>query len=96
MGIDTSAKLMVGLQRGSMEVSDELAEMIDSGEIDTCSTYYDGGGADSEVIGFCVAEAGDYCASEVTLDLQEIETLKAKFKELTGKDAKLLIAPHVW
>lgn len=96
MGIDTGAMLMVGLERGSMEVTDELQYMIYGGGIDSCSTFYDGGGSDGEVIGFCIAASGDYCASEVTLDLGEIEELKAKFKKLTGQDAKLLIAPHVY
>jgi hypothetical protein len=96
MGIDTSAMLIVGLTRGEMEMTDEIEELIDEGELDSCPTYYDGGGDDCGVIGYAVTSTSDNSSEEVTdEDLGKIMALKSKFKAQTGQEAKLLVSPHV-
>jgi hypothetical protein len=89
MGIEYSAKLIVGLYQEDIQIDDE--EVLEN--MDRAVGYYDGG-PDVTIRGVEVADSGDYSAAELTLDLAKIEEAKARFLALTGQEGKLYLATH--
>jgi hypothetical protein len=91
MSIDTSAKIMIGLPR--TEVDEEL---LDSDDLEVASPHYDGCGENYAIAGFTLHGSGSYRADEIVWDQEKVDTLKAEFKALTGKDAKVWITPNIF
>jgi hypothetical protein len=89
MGIEYSAKLIVGLYQDEIKIDDE--DVLE--DMDRAVGYYDGG-PDVTIRGVEVADSGDYSAAEITLDPAKIEAAKAKFLALTGQEGKLYLALH--
>jgi hypothetical protein len=83
---------MVGLPRGEVTHQD----LIEDEELDVCSPYYDGDGEDDAIAGFTYESSGDFCATEINIDLDVIEALKCKFKRITGQDARVYLSPRGW
>lgn len=90
MGIDTSSAIFVGLPRDEIENQ----ELIENEDVEQCSPYYDG--YEASLAGFFYLNSGDYSASEININLQHIEDLKAQFKEVTGQDAKVWLTPNIY
>lgn len=96
MGIDTDAAIMVGLERGDLEDMENLEDLIDNEDLETCPPYYDGSGDSGAVVGFCYQIADCYAPTEIEWDFPAIEKLKANFKKITGRDAKVWLSPMIW
>ena len=94
MGIHTSAVIAAGLPFGEFTDEDRRDELIEVGELEVISPYYD---ADLEncIIGVTVASTGRYKPAELELDLIEVMNLKGEFFKLTGESAKLYLSPLV-
>ena len=90
MSIDTSAKIMIGLPRN--EVDEDL---IDNEDLEVASPYYDGYGENYAIAGFAIHRSGNYSPVEISWDAVKIGELMRKFRELTGKEAKVWLTPHV-
>jgi hypothetical protein len=95
MGVDTRAAIFVGLPRNEIK-HDDLQDWIDAGEISVCPPYYDGYGADHAIVGWELAGCECYAPSEFLYDAAASQTLKERFKELTGQDAKVWLSPYVF
>lgn len=94
MGMSISGVLIVGLPFD--EVCEDYEDFYENYEdvFERISPYYDADNSDC-VIGFVVAQ-GYYTFNEITdEDIAFIPSLKAAFKENTGKDAKLYVMPNV-
>lgn len=89
MGVEYSAKLIVGLYQEDIQIDDE--ETLEN--MDRAVGYYDGG-PDVTIRGVEVADSGDYSATEITLDPAKIEAAKAKFLALTGQEGRLYLSVH--
>ncbi len=97
MGIDYNAAIMVGLERGSITMDEDVLEgLIDEEELEDCPPYYDGNGDDGTIVGFIYKMSGTYEASEFAWDETEVDQLKKQFKKVTGQDAKIWISPMGW
>jgi hypothetical protein len=94
MGMSVMAAVFVGLPRE--ELSEEQLEMVDDGTLECCSPFYDGGGDDGAIVGFELARTERYTPQEFAFDAAKCEELKARFKKLTGQDAKVWLSPCVW
>lgn len=90
MGIDYRAAVFVGLPR--CEIEDQ--ELIENGDLDVCPPYYDGNSADHAIAGLEYSGSETYGASEFAWDQAKVDELKAEFKKLTGKDAKVYLSPY--
>lgn len=95
MGIDTSAAIFVGRPREDFEDGEQLQAWIDADEIHVCPPHYDGNHADWAICGYGLHRSTDYSATELNFNEAHAEQLKAKFKALTGMDAKVWLSPHV-
>ena len=94
MGMSISGVLVVGLPFD--EVCEDIDDFCENYEdsFECISPYYDADDSDC-VIGFVVAR-GYYTFNEITdEDIAFIPSLKAAFKENTGKEAKLYVMPWV-
>lgn len=95
MGMDIGAALVVGLPSEEVCDYEEFYDKYD-GELDDFSLYYD---ADWEarIVGYQLA-GETWMWSEVNVDTfkDDVDNLKQKFKELTGKDAKVFVTANVW
>ena len=97
MGIDYQGAIMVGLKREDIENEAILEDIWDGeSELEICAPYYDGGDSDDAIIGFCYAASDVYAPDVLDWDEDEINALKAKFKEITGQDAKVWLSPMGW
>lgn len=100
MGIEYSAVIIVGLRREDIEnverLCDKYGEFI--GGLEDCSSYYDGGGEDQNVIGFTVAQSPDYGNDEIHFEelAVAIQSAKELFKEATNQDAKIYLSTYGW
>ena len=92
MGIDYQATIIVGLPRSEFD----SAEFIEEEDLHVCPPYFDGNSDDMAIAGFFYKKSGTYRAAEISFDQGKINELKAKFKELTGKDAKIYLSPNGW
>ena len=90
MGIDYKAAVFVGLPRS--DVDDQ--ELIENEELEVCPPYYDGNSDDGAIAGFAYSTTPTYSARELKWDHAEIDKLKAKFKKLTGQEAKVYLSPY--
>lgn len=95
MGMDIKAAVFVGLPRSEIEHED-LSDLIDNEELEVCPPHYDGNGAEWAIVGFELASCGRYEASEFAFDAEKCAELSARFKELTGQDAKVWLSPYVY
>ena len=93
MGIDTSAVIVAGLPFGEFTDEDKRDELIDSGELDVISPYYD---ADLEhcVIGLTVYITGCHRPQVIESTLVSVHHERDFFK-LTGDTPRLYISPLV-
>lgn len=96
MGIEYNAVVVVGIQKQDIEDWDKFEELIDTGDLEVASPYYDGSDSDFAAVGFVVYESDDYSSSELVWDQAVIDAKKAEFKKLTGQDAKVWLSPHGW
>ena len=94
MGMSISGVLVVGLPFDEVcEDSDDFYENYED-VFERVSPYYDADNSDC-VVGFVLAK-GYYTFDEVSDDdIAFIPSLKAAFKENTGKDAKVFVMPLV-
>lgn len=95
MGIDTRAAIFVGLPRKEIYAADK-SELLESEELEVCPPYYDGNGEDDAICGFELHGTPTYRAREIVFDNNHAEELKAKFKKLTGLEAKVFLSPYVY
>ena len=95
MGIDVGSALVVGLPLYDVvESTGEYYEKYED-DLDRISPYYD---ADPEhcLLGYKICGT-DYAYDELSSNfLEKITTAQVKFKNLTGKDAKIYVSPNVW
>jgi hypothetical protein len=89
MGIDSAASIFVGLPRDD----GDFEQLIDEDELEVCPPYYDGGS--DGLVGFHYALSPDYSPCEVSWDQSEVDSLKQRFKLLTGIDAKVWLSPNI-
>lgn len=94
MGIDYRAVVVVGVQKGTIENFDKYEALVDDGELETISPYYDGGSDDAAVVGLVYTTTDDYSPSEFRWNQQAVDKLKERFKELTGDDAEVWLSPY--
>ena len=92
MGIEYSAKIMVGLKCKDMEDVDE--DLLD--ELDSIAPYYDGGY--DAILGYVIEDSGDYSSSTLYIPglIEEADAAFEKFKQLTGKEPKLWLTTCGW
>ena len=94
MGIDISAKLLYGIPYSDLpeEILEEVSEMLDVGELDHASPYYDAP-RDEWIVGVGIACYGH--------EPEDIENLMGniKLQELPQSmrllDLRVYVAPHV-
>ena len=94
MGIYYSAAVVVGLPYDDIEDTDKVDQLVDDGDLDAQTPYYDGW--DSRIIGFTVHSSGDYQASEIEWDQEAVEARKKEFRELVGQEPQVLLMPVGW
>ena len=96
MGIDIGARIIVGLPYDQITSIDReaLDELIDNGDIDQASPYFDAP-RDDCVFGIKVADS-DYRVEEFSLDDKTITEAKAAFKSKYGHEAKVYLSANVW
>jgi len=90
MGIEYSARIIVGLHRGELLDLDE--DVIE--DLDMCPPYYDG--SDEAVLGIVILDSGDYSAKEMVWGQAKVDAAMVEFKEKTGLDGKLFLSPCGW
>jgi len=87
-----SAVLIVGLEYDQFD-PEHIDNALDMGELDSASPYYD---AAREDCIFGITVVGDYSGA---IDLEvlndDIKDAHREFKELTGLDGKIFVAPNV-
>lgn len=94
MGIDTGAVIIVGLPYDQFNMAqDELDELIDNGDIDSASPYFDAD-RDDCVYGIRVAKS-DYRAEEFTLNDNLINSAKQSFKDTYGQEPKVYLSANI-
>lgn len=93
MGIDISAKLIYGLPYSELpdEILDEVDEMLDTGDLNYASPYYDAP-RDEWIVG---VEIDCYETSCVDL-IHELTSDIAFPSVMQGLDLKFYVTPHVW
>ena len=92
MGIDISAKLLYGLPYEDIpeEILDEVNDMLDSGELDYASPYYDAPRGDW-IVGVEEELWGDSY-----IDLSWSDFCSHKGIRILGNDLKFYVTPHVY
>ena len=88
MSIDTRASIVIGLPCEEVD-----PQLLDDGALDTFDPMYDGG--EYALAGFSFLTTRCYEAEEITWDAVKIGELMRKFRELTGKEAKVWLTPNV-
>lgn len=92
MGIDISAKLIYGLPYEDIpeEILGEVNDMLDSGELDYASPYYDVP-RDRWIVGV------EYCADGLDyIDLSWSDFLDNERIRILGSWLKFYVTPHVY
>lgn len=94
MGVEYRAAIVVGLPYDKLpkETRDDL---IDNETLQSFSPYFDAG-RDDCVFGFPLQETDDYQFAVMDYSLEDILKLSAKFKAITGLDAKTYLTPYGW
>lgn len=91
MGISTSAKLLYGAEYDELSALDNLDDMLDAGDLDYASPYYDSG-HDSWIVG---VELPSDMADEAEM-VSALREAKTKFEELTGgMPGRIITSPNV-
>lgn len=93
MGIDIDAKLIYGCNYSDLpeEILEEVNEMLDNGELDYASPYYDAP-RNEWIVGVEV-----YCYETSYVDLiHEITSDIAFPSVMQGLDLKFYVTPNVW
>ncbi len=97
MGIDYQAAIMIGLPQGNIEYNEDeyedLSDFLNEHGMELCAPSYDGDDADDAIAGFVYKCTGSYQSDELDWNQAEIDKLKAKFKEITGEDARVYLSP---
>lgn len=93
MGIEYSAKLLVGLPAEDLEdfLGEDVAETCWNKGLVYASPYYDSG-SDVWVVGVDVASSGDF--DWVNVDIDQIDIAKARFLQITKKHGQLILSTH--
>ena len=91
MGIDVSAKLIYGLPYSDLpeEILEEVDEMLDNGELEHASPYYDAP-RDEWIVGVEVE-----CWGDNYIDLSWSDFCPHKGVRILGSDLKFYVTPHV-
>lgn len=91
MSIDIDAMLIFGAPYRELQDLENLNELLDSGELDYASPYYDSP-RDTWIVGIELAsEAAD--ESELTADIREAREV---FEDLTdGAKGRIIVSPHI-
>ncbi len=91
MGIDISAKLIYGLPYEDIpgEILDEVDEMLDNGDLDYASPYYDAP-RDRWIIGVEIE-----CWGDNYIDLNWLDFCSHKGLSILGSNLKFYVTPHV-
>lgn len=100
MGIDITSKIIAGLHYEELleHISrEELDELIDQGNIEELSPYYDAP-RDQCAFGFAIVDGNYFAATELDESniLQKITAALSHFKQITGTDGKVLFGAHVY
>ena len=92
MGIDISEKLIYGCNYSDLpeEILEEVDEMLDVGDLDYASPYYDAP-RDEWIVGVEVELWGDSY-----IDLSWSDFCSHKGIRILGNDLKFYVTPHVW
>ncbi|SFB74575.1 hypothetical protein SAMN05216344_102204 [Polaromonas sp. OV174] len=91
MGISTDAKLMFGVQYDELSELENLDELLDDGDLDSASPYYDSA-RDEWVVGI---ELPSEMAGEAEM-LTAVREAKLKFEGLTnGATGRLIVSPDI-
>lgn len=95
MGIEYSAKLLVGLPADEMTdlFGEDVADECYAKGLEYASPYYDAP-PEHWVIGVKVARTEDYDWCNVDPEL--IEFAHARFLEITNKNGELILSPHAY
>jgi hypothetical protein len=96
MGVDYNAAIMIGLPRGELSHLQDLEDMLDEEELEVCAPYYDGDSDDNAIVGFPYQVSGTYRPSTMEWDQAEVDKQKARFKRVTGREAKVWLSPMGW
>ncbi len=93
MGVDYQAAIMVGLPHCEFGYDEDLSDFLEDYDMELCAPAYDCGDADDAIAGFVYACSGSYQSKELDWNQDVIDRLKAKFKEITGEDARVYLSP---
>jgi hypothetical protein len=97
MGIDYRAAVVVGLPREQVESNgkfdderDDFQDWAEEHGMEFVAPYYDG--YDDALVGYVYRISPDYGRSIVRWAPDEVEELKATFREVVGKDAEVYLS----
>lgn len=96
MGIDISAKLLYGLPYEDIpeEILDEVNEMLDNGELDYASPYYDAPRGDWIVgVEITAWKKGPY---DLGYEISQIDDEIPDVLVGDDIDLRVYVVPHVW
>jgi len=91
MGVDFSAKVILGLPYSEVKHIEDIDQMLDYGEIDAAAPYYDAPREDW-IVGVELGDSGNYSFSELNLGSAQISVARTKFISLTGKSGRLYLS----
>lgn len=93
MSIDSDCGIMVGLPYTKIDHDKLIDDMIDNGDLEITSCYYDSL-RDQNIVGIW-AVYGDGKEFDLTSLGYEIQKAKIKFFDLTRHEAKIYLALHI-
>ena len=93
MSVSTECGIMVGLPYEDILVYEDIDDLLDDGELDRTSLYYDSS-AEDNIVGFWVLQGH---GSEIDLEELTIQTTEAKkkFFDIFKQEAKLYLGLNV-
>jgi hypothetical protein len=91
MGVEFSAKVILGLPYSDVRHVPDMDNMLDMGVIDAASPYYDAPREDW-IVGVELGDSGNYSFSELNLGSAQISVARTKLISLTGKSGRLYLA----
>lgn len=100
MGMDISSMTIVGLpydefkekySKGDDDLEEKFEEMVNDGELDSCSPSYDSSPEDWYV-GISISD----CGISVSDFIKEVEKANKEFIELFGFEPNVYSSPHVY
>jgi len=96
MGVEYRAAIVVGLPYN--DFSEDKHQLFEDETLEMFGPYFDAGWDDS-LFGFSLVQSGDYSATEFVMSLElanKLATISAKFKDITGLEAKTYLTPVGW